>query len=191
MADNDQTALRRRLRAARRAVGAAERVAAAIAVDAALARLGLPRPRSRIAAFQATDGEIDPSVVIRRALALGCEVRLPVITSLRGRRMRFAPHPAATVHPRPDGDKGRWLDLVLVPLVGFDDEGNRRGMGAGFYDRHFAFLRHRSAWHRPLLLGLGFELQRVANLPPKPRDVPLWGVVTERGVHGRAAALMR
>jgi 5-formyltetrahydrofolate cyclo-ligase len=191
MPDNDQTALRRRLRAARRAVGAADRVAAAIAVDAALARLGLPRPRSRIAAFQAMDGEIDPSVIIRRALALGCEVRLPVITSLRGRRMRFAPHPAATVYARPDGDKGRWLDLVLVPLVGFDDEGNRLGMGAGFYDRHFAFLRHRSAWHRPLLLGLGFELQRVPHLPPKPRDVPLWGVVTERGVHGRAAALMR
>ena len=188
---DDQTALRRRLRAARRAVGAADRMAAAIAVDSAIARLGLPRPRSRIAAFQAMDGEIDPAVVIRRALALGCEVQLPVITSLRGRRMRFTPQSTTTVRPRPDGGNGRWLDLVLVPLVGFDDEGNRLGMGAGFYDRHFAFLRHRSAWHRPLLLGLGFELQRVPNLPPKPRDVPLWGIVTEHGIHGRAAALMR
>jgi hypothetical protein len=43
----------------------------------------------------------------------------------------------------------------------------------------------------PLLLGLGFELQRPAKLPAKPRDVPLWGIVTEHGVHGRAAARNR
>jgi 5-formyltetrahydrofolate cyclo-ligase len=47
------------------------------------------------------------------------------------------------------------------------------------------------AWHRPLLLGLGFELQRVERLPAKSRDVPLWGIVTERGIHGPAAALIR
>ncbi len=181
MPDSDQAGLRRRLRAARRAVGAADRIAAAAAVDATLARMGLPRPGSRIAAYQAMDGEIDPAVVLRRALALGCQVHLPVITSFRRQRMRFG---APSEH-----DAARWLDLVLVPLVGFDADGNRLGMGAGFYDRHFSFLRHRSAWHRPLLIGLGFELQRVQRLPAKPRDVPLWGVVTERGVYGRAAAL--
>lgn len=183
MPESDQAGLRRRLRAARRAVGAAERLAAAAAVDATLRGMGLPRPRSRIAVYQAMDGELDPAVVVRRALALGCEVHLPVITSWRRRRMRFG---APSEH-----DAARWFDLVLVPLVGFDDDGNRLGMGAGFYDRHFAFLRHRMAWHRPLLLGLGFELQRVARLPAKPRDVPLWGIVTERGVHGRAAARNR
>ena len=77
---------------------------------------------------------------------------------------------------------------MLTPLVGFDDNGNRIGRGAGFYDRHFAFLRHRRSWHRPLMLGLAFELQRVEFLPAKPSDVPLWGIVTERGIHGRAAA---
>jgi 5-formyltetrahydrofolate cyclo-ligase len=70
-----------------------------------------------------------------------------------------------------------------VPLVGFDADGNRLGMGAGFYDRHFAFLRHRRAWHRPLLIGLAFERQRVARLPAAAHDVPLWGVVTERGFY--------
>jgi len=135
------------------------------------------------------DGEIDPSPILKRARALGCQVHRPVITSFRGRRMRFAPYPTC---PRPgpaEHDSTRWLDLVLVPLVGFDADGNRLGMGAGFYDRHFAFLRHRSAWRRPLLIGLGFELQRVDRLPAGPHDVPLWGVVTERRIHGRAAAL--
>ena len=191
MPENLQAGLRGRLRQARRAVGAADRAAAAIAVAATLARMGLPRPQSRIAVYQATDGEIDPALVVRRALALGCEVHLPVITSLRGRRMRFAPFPVAARHPLADSDPARWLDLVITPLVGFDDEGNRLGRGAGFYDRHFAFLRHRRVWHRPLLLGLAFELQRVEGLPAQARDVPLWGIVTERGVHGRAAALLR
>ena len=191
MTEVDQAGLRRRLRAARRSVGAAQRQAAAVAVDATLARMGLPRPRSRITAYLAMDGELDPAVILRRARALGCEVHLPVITSMRQRRMRFEPWPLDERRPPGSGDAARWFDLVLVPLVGFDDEGNRLGMGAGFYDRHFAFLRHRNAWHRPLLLGLAFEVQRVNQLPAKPRDVPLWGIVTERGIHGRAAARNR
>lgn len=189
MPDEDKRSLRRRLRAARRAVGGAERTAAAAAIDRALARLGLPRPGTRIAAYRPFDGEIEPWLILRRARALGCAIHVPVITSLRSRRMRFLPQgadgwtvPAGAVAPR-------WLDLVLVPLVGFDADGNRLGMGAAFYDRHFAFLRHRRVWRRPLLLGLAFDLQRAERLPVQAHDVPLWGVVTERGIYGHAARL--
>jgi 5-formyltetrahydrofolate cyclo-ligase len=182
MAD-DRPALRRRLRAARRAVPRSERPSAAAAIDRALARLGLPRPGTRISAFHPFDGEIDPSVVIRRAGALGCRVYYPVITSLRARRMRFVAQGDAR-----DTIDARWLDLVLMPLVGFDAHGNRLGMGAGFYDRKFAFLRHRRAWHRPLLLGIAFEAQRMERFDAAPHDVPLWGVVTERAVYGRTAS---
>jgi 5-formyltetrahydrofolate cyclo-ligase len=181
---DDKVNLRRRLRAARRAVGPRDRLAAAHAVEAGLRALGLPKPHTRISAYRAMDGEIDPSIVLHRALALGCDVHLPVITNLRSRRMSFVPltgagkpaPPSAAIAPR-------WLDLVLVPLVGFDGRGNRLGMGAAFYDRHFGFLRHRRAWRRPLLVGLAFDLQRVENLPVTPHDVPLWGVVTERGFY--------
>jgi 5-formyltetrahydrofolate cyclo-ligase len=61
-------------------------------------------------------------------------------------------------------------------------------MGAGFYDRHFAYLRHRKYWRRPLLIGLAFEVQRLDRLPAQPHDVPLWRIVTERGVYGRGVA---
>ena len=90
--------------------------------------------------------------------------------------------------PPLDAISPRWLDLVLVPLVGFDARGTRLGMGAGFYDRHFAFLRHRRTWHRPRLLGLAFDVQRVERLADAAHDVPLWGIVTERGIYGRAAS---
>lgn len=177
----DRPALRRRLRAARRAVPAAGRAAAAIAIDRALARLGLPKPGTRISAFQPFDGEIDPGVVLRRARAIGCTVYFPDVTSLRARRMRFV--------AQADGAMigARWLDLVLVPLVGFDPRGHRLGMGAGLYDRHFAFLRHRRAWRRPLLVGVAFDVQKVERLAEAVHDVQLHGVVTERGVYGRIA----
>jgi 5-formyltetrahydrofolate cyclo-ligase len=83
------------------------------------------------------------------------------------------------------------LDLVLTPLVGFDAQGNRLGMGGGFYDRSFAFLRRRQSWRKPRLLGLAFDLQEVnaqtgdqteGGLARQAWDVPLDGVVTESGV---------
>jgi 5-formyltetrahydrofolate cyclo-ligase len=184
----DRRAERQRLRAARRAVPAQARPTAALALAAHLAELGLPRPRSRVAAYRPMDGEIDPSVALERARVLGCAVYYPIITNLRARRMRFVPEVAgdATRSLRP-----RWLDLVLVPVVGFDARGHRLGMGGGFYDRHFAFLRHRQAWHRPLLVGVAFDVQRMDELVEAAHDVLLWGVVTDRGIYGRAAGLVR
>jgi 5-formyltetrahydrofolate cyclo-ligase len=180
----DRRELRRGLRAARRAVPDAERPGAAAAIDRAIARLGLPKPGMRIAAFEPYDGEIDPSIVLARARAIGCRVYFPEITHMRRRRLRFVPEaqrgPHAALNPR-------WLDLVLVPVVGFDARGYRLGVGGGFYDRHFEFLRHRRTWDRPLLLGVAFDLQRLDRFAEEAHDVPLWGIVTEKGLYGRAA----
>jgi 5-formyltetrahydrofolate cyclo-ligase len=52
-------------------------------------------------------------------------------------------------------------------------------MGAGYYDRAFAFLRTRTSWIRPRLLGLAFDVQEAPALPVAAWDVPLWGVLTE------------
>ncbi len=54
----------------------------------------------------------------------------------------------------------RNLDLVFVPLVGFDVTGMRLGMGAGYYDRAFAFLRQRSRWTHPRLIGMAYSVNR-------------------------------
>jgi len=75
----------------------------------------------------------------------------------------------------------RQLDVVLVPLVAFDDAGWRLGFGAGFYDRKFAFLLRRLV-RKPLLIGLGYELQRVERQNPSQWDVPLHATVTEQGI---------
>lgn len=73
----------------------------------------------------------------------------------------------------------RRLDLVLMPLVGFDEAGHRIGMGKGFYDRTFAF--RRSKGHRPALVGLGHECQQVAEgITPSGWDVALDALATPR-----------
>ena len=69
------------------------------------------------------------------------------------------------------------LSCVFMPLVAFDDKGNRLGMGKGYYDRTFAFVNDKSA-KGPELIGLAHECQRVENLEAADWDVPLGGIIT-------------
>ncbi|MBV1876483.1 MAG: 5-formyltetrahydrofolate cyclo-ligase [Pseudomonadales bacterium] len=72
------------------------------------------------------------------------------------------------------------LDLILVPLVGFDRSGNRLGMGKGYYDRTFA--KHQNAWHKPLLVGIAHSIQETSKLSPQAWDVALDIIVTEKEI---------
>lgn len=72
------------------------------------------------------------------------------------------------------------LDWVLVPLVGFDEQGNRLGSGAGYYDRTFAFLKKTDRPAKPVLIGLAYECQKIAQLESAEWDIPLDRVITEK-----------
>jgi len=69
------------------------------------------------------------------------------------------------------------LDLAFLPLLAFDKAGHRLGSGGGYYDRSFADKKFK-----PILLGLGYSIQEADGLPADPWDVPLEGVLTEKGV---------
>lgn len=75
------------------------------------------------------------------------------------------------------------LDLVLMPLVAFDIEGNRLGMGKGYYDRTLKFLHLRRHWRKPRLVGIAYELQKFEQLPKQAWDIPLDAIVTEKAVY--------
>lgn len=75
----------------------------------------------------------------------------------------------------------RWLDVLMVPLVGFDSQGHRLGMGGGYYDATLAFMRHRKIWRHPYLIGLAFECQRIRQIPTESWDIRLNAVLTEKG----------
>jgi 5-formyltetrahydrofolate cyclo-ligase len=69
------------------------------------------------------------------------------------------------------------LDLVLMPLLGFDKQGNRLGMGGGFYDRTFAFKKQKNS--KPTLMGIAYDFQEVESLKAEDWDIPLDYMVTE------------
>jgi 5-formyltetrahydrofolate cyclo-ligase len=189
---DDRAALRRRLRAGRRSIGAAERAGAGRAARDHLLAAGLPRPGARVAIYLPMDGEFDTAAIVAAAYARRCQVFVPVITDFRARRMSFVPlrgrrlapnrwgvvQPVATPADRIDP---RWLDLVIMPCVGVDRHGHRLGMGAGFYDRRFAFLSQRSSWRRPRLVALAYDFQVLPALAPERWDVPAWAILTPRG----------
>ena len=66
---------------------------------------------------------------------------------------------------------------LLIPLVAFDAAGYRIGYGGGFFDRTLSALQPK-----PLSIGVGFELNRVATICPEPHDERLDAIITEAGV---------
>lgn len=182
---DDRDALRQQLRAARRSLPAAQRLAAADALAERLLALPFAPQQGAVAGYWAMDGEI---ALHRWQLSLPPGVRycLPV---LDGRVLRFAPwKPGQGLVsnrygiPEPDVDRADTLgpedmDLVVTPLTGFDAACGRLGMGGGWYDRSFAF-RHRQA-PPPWLVGVGFAAQQVPALPVAAWDVPVDAICTE------------
>ena len=77
------------------------------------------------------------------------------------------------------------LDTILVPLVAFDDECNRIGMGGGYYDRALARHRYLQKYRRPKLIGLSFACQQVSRIPASPWDIRLFQIYTEDGAVAR------
>lgn len=191
----EKTDLRRSLRIRRNTLSAEERRLAArqLALNVAGTRLFLTS--RRIACYLPNDGEIDTGGIIERVGRLRKTCYLPVLSRLLHDRLWFARIGAETEFtpnrfgiPEPvvgarELVRAQELDLILMPLVGFDDDGNRLGMGGGFYDRSLEFLRHRHHWRKPHVLGLAYDFQRVNGLVPDPWDIPLQGVATNRAVY--------
>jgi len=185
--------IRREIRARRRGLGQDERRAAAVGLARAATGRLLRRGR-RIAFYLANDGEIDVAPLLAKARATGCHTFLPVLDNTHAARLQFMAwspgEPLVTNRfgiGEPAGGPALRvaagsLDVIVIPLVAFDDRGGRLGMGGGFYDRTLAYLNRRSHWRRPRLIGAAYEFQQVAGLEPAPWDVPLDGCLTERGL---------
>jgi 5-formyltetrahydrofolate cyclo-ligase len=191
----DKSNLRQKLRARRRALSADEQRQAArrLAVNLTGTRLFLTS--RRVACYLPNDGEIDSALVIKHIRRLRKILYLPVLSRLSHDRLWFAEAGPKTKLvsnrfgiPEPvvkscDLVRAQELDLILMPLVGFDDKGNRLGMGGGFYDRSLEFLRHRNHWRKPHLLGIAYDFQRVNGLVADPWDIPLQGVITDQAIY--------
>lgn len=187
---DERERLRKELRARRRAVSPAERIAAAQSLAAQLLALPFSPARGYVAGYWAMDGEI---ALHAWQLGLPAAVTycLPVLHDEGS--LRFAPwRPGLPLKsnrydiPEPDVPTdalvhAQQLQLVVTPLVGFDREGRRLGMGAAWYDRSFGFRQHSTA--PPWLVGAAFAQQEVDSLPVAPWDVDLDAICTEHATH--------
>lgn len=188
-----RTQLRRLLRQQRRALSTHAQHAAARGLYRQLAQHPRFRRARHIALYLPNDGEIDPRPLLRAAQRRGKNTYLPVLNAWPRSKMAFqrirpderlSANRFGIPEPRHNPRRQRkvWaLDLVLLPLVGFDRFGGRLGMGGGFYDRSLAYRKMRKNWHKPTLLGLAHECQQVDRLVMASWDVPLAATVTNKG----------
>ena len=178
-----KAALRSSLRQRRRALAPAQRRQAARRAATHLARAARRWQARHVAAFLAIPEEIDTRPLLALLRRQGCALYVPKVgrdgalrftrlgAALRPNRYGISEPAALRRPPR--------LDLIVLPLVAFDAQGRRLGMGGGYYDRLLACPR---ASRRPLRVGYAFAAQEVAAVPSAAHDVRLDAVVTERGL---------
>ena len=184
--------LRQMLRSRRRALSVEEQDRGAEGLLSNLTKRNEYQSSQRIALYLACDGEISPELVAKHAWSQGKQCYLPVLDPDDKTHLLFQAYrpdtPLLTNRfniPEPELNLGdciqpEELDLVLMPLTGFDESGGRLGMGGGFYDRTFAFVSNGS---RPILIGLAHECQKLEKVPMADWDVPVQGVVTGAGCY--------
>jgi 5-formyltetrahydrofolate cyclo-ligase len=189
-ADAKRIALRNTLRERRVALSASERIAAATAVATHLEEIPEFLTDENIAGYWAVSGELPLAAILGGLRARSQVYLLPVVGE--DGLLRFAPwRPGIEIAtnrfgiPEPVCAPGELvaaasLDVVLVPLLGFDRRGHRLGFGGGYYDRSFAFLNDEARPGRPLLVGIGYAAQEIDAIEPASWDVRLDYIATDR-----------
>jgi len=181
-----RTEIRQTIRQRRRALTDSEQQT--FAQQAALRMLASPPviDAASVAVFLSFDGELDTRPLIRALWQAGKAVYLPVLHPFSKGSLLFLRYDKDShlvinrlkiLEPRLDVrnvlplDK---LDVLITPLVAFDERGQRLGMGGGFYDRTLQNWRQHGLWP----VGLAHDCQLVPSLPAEEWDIPLPAVVT-------------
>ena len=181
--------LRAALRRKRAAIDEFHRNILDTAINSHLVRHAREGEYAVIAAFLAFDGEPDLSLGLAELERSGAALALPVVHETPGRNtmvfrrwstgdpLRANRYGIAEPTAGPEVPLAQ-LELVLIPMVGWDRHGNRLGMGASYYDRALQpFLRADS----PRRVGVAYAGQEIDRVPADPWDVPLHAVLTEHG----------
>jgi 5-formyltetrahydrofolate cyclo-ligase len=183
---HDKIATRTLMKARREALPAIERATLSLALaDIDIAR-HLPPPPQTVSGFLPIGDEIDPRPLMTALQAAGYAIALPVVQG-RGKALTFRSYT-----PGDQLDVVQWglqepmsvaptvdPDILLVPLLAFDNSGNRLGYGAGHYDRSIAGLKARKVI---VTIGVAFDQQRIDAVPHFEYDEPLDWVLTPSGL---------
>jgi 5-formyltetrahydrofolate cyclo-ligase len=185
-----KTQLRRELRRCRHNLSSSVQQLAARSLAGNVAELTAWPNAKRIALYKPADGEIDTGPLEKLARSEGKQLFLPVIDDdnhLNFTQWRTGGSFLTNRFNIPEPDEEAFsceeagLDIIFLPLVGWDRRGGRLGMGGGFYDRTLANVSG------PLLVGLAHACQEVEEIPRDNWDVALDFIATDSGLYRREA----
>jgi len=138
-----------------------------------------------ISAWWPIKAELNLRHWMERLIARGARVALPVVVA-RATPLEFRPWtPACQMEqgvwkiPVPVQGPEVTPNILLAPLVGWDEAGYRLGYGGGYFDRTLAALAVR-----PLVIGVGLAATRIPTIRPQPHDIAMDRIVTEAGIEG-------
>lgn len=196
--------IRKNIRQQRRSFSPAEQQRASSKLLSLILKQDDFRKASNIAFYQAFDGEINPAAAIKAALEQGKHCFLPVINH-DNESMSFVEYTVSSsleknhfgiLEPRLSPNKAlspERMDVIFMPLVAFDINGTRLGMGKGYYDKNLAFMLENgakmsvSSIKKPKLIGLAHECQRVEQLERAEWDVPMDKIITDQAIYTTAS----
>jgi 5,10-methenyltetrahydrofolate synthetase len=130
--------------------------------------------------------EYDARHLAKTLRSRGALTALPVVLAPRTPLIFREWHPGIVLAkgpldiPYPVNSREVTPDAVLLPMNGWDAHGYRLGYGAGFFDRTLASLPKK-----PIVIGVSYEMARLATIHPQSWDIPVDYLVTERGVYRR------
>ena len=199
MMSNETTAeqlrsqIRKQIRSTRRNLAEAQQVADAAKLFTHLIQHAKVKEALHIGISLASDGEIDTHEFIKWCWAQKKHVYLPVIHPFSKGHLLFleyTPETDMVVNKYGISEPKltqlhacamKKLDLVFTPLVAFDLQGNRIGMGGGYYDRMLSpwFKEKKGAYP----IGLAHDCQQVTSLPIEKWDIPLPEIITPSKHH--------
>ena len=189
----NKSELRKLIRQQRRSLSKAQRQSASRGLLRQLRSAPEYLTAKRVAVYLTNDGEIDTQWLIQDLHQRRREIYLPVLHPLRKGHLAFIHYQKNTVMSRnrfgisePSFSRNkavsaRFIRLICLPLVAFDDRGNRLGMGGGFYDRTLEFVHEKGK--TPLLVGCAYDFQRISMLPAESWDIPLKLIATDASLH--------
>lgn len=185
--------IRRLMRQRRRALTFREQEKACHNIVRSLRRSTHFQHSRHVAVYLTNDAEISTEALIKDLQQRGKTLYLPVLHPLKKGHLSFLRFDASTPMVRnrfgilePDfrrqrAMKTRFLPLICLPLVAFDAQGNRLGMGGGFYDRTLSSTQ--TPGQTPKLIGCAYALQQVEKLPAEPWDIALSAIATDTTLH--------
>ncbi|MBT4123026.1 MAG: 5-formyltetrahydrofolate cyclo-ligase [Candidatus Ruthia sp.] len=179
--------LRQSIRIQRRSISVSDREKFAKQLLSQVQKIANFQNGQKIALYLTNDGEIDTKYIQNFLKNKGFSIYLPILVdkSLKFAKVgeNFRKNQYGILEPISDDIiSAEQLDILFMPLVGFDKNKNRIGMGGGYYDRTLAFKNQKTV-KNPKLYGLAFDCQQVEKLETQDWDVPLDAIITPGKIH--------